>query len=147
MATADTSSAKCRWFNGSGCGSPQWGNTGGRGGCFTREGMCRPTALFHPCHKHTYEHTNTVHSQSGPPIRNHRSFLRVLHSPVSVLVKGLCRWESQRSADDAAAAEVPAVAADVTPLPAVLHLQHSLRHQAAVVASEDRPETRLFQLD
>lgn len=91
--------------------------------------------------------TNTVGSQSVPRLTQPTRPPVLLHSPVGALVKGLCRRESQHSAGDAAAAEVPAVAAHVTPLPAVLHLQHSLRHQAAMVARQDRPETGLLQLD
>lgn len=121
---------------------------GGRGrGCLICEGMCRPTAVFHPCHKHTHTRARKHCAFSVcTPIPIHPNLQR-LRSPVSVLVKGHCSWESQHSAGDAAAAEVPAVAAHVTPLATVLHLEHAFCHQAAMVAGQDRPEASLVQLD
>lgn len=67
------------------------------------------------------------------------------HSPVRILVKSFCGREAQHAADDTAAAQVPATAAGVTPLPRMLHFQHSFRDQTAAASGEHGPQASLLQ--
>lgn len=69
------------------------------------------------------------------------------HSPVGVLVKRFCSREPQHATDDAAAAQVPAAAAHVTPLPRMPHFQHPFRDQTAGVSSEDGPQASPLQVN
>lgn len=71
----------------------------------------------------------------------------IQHSPVSILVKRFRRREPQHAADDAAAAQVPTAAAHVTPLPRMLHFQHSFRDQTAAVSGEHGPQASLLQVN
>lgn len=58
--------------------------------------------------------------------------------PVGGLVKWFSRRKSQKATYDSAAAQIPALVAHMTPFSSMLYFQHSLCHQATLVAGQDR---------